>query len=279
MKKLIILTITISWTVSIFAQKKTSSSYIEKSYELLDKEDYNGALGTLNFAINEMPDSINLFAARGVLLEAFKEFKEAIKDFTVAIDGTDDPKYKAHLLSNRGGSKFSARDFVGGYNDLIEAVNLVSTNIDILNNLAVVCNEMDKQEENIMYLNRIIEIDPKYMPAYVNLGFKYQGLNQHKVALKYLDKAIKLSPDGPLGYSNRSFSRLKINDLKGTKKDINKSLKIFPGNSYAYKIRALIFIAENNIEEACADLDYALRLEYTKQYGAEVQELKDEHCK
>lgn len=262
-----------------FSQSKTASEYIEKANLQLKKKNYEEAFNTLSLAIDEMPDSVSLYDMRGTLLETFRMYPEAIKDFTLGIEKTTDLKIKAHLLANRGGTKYRIRDYAGSYNDLIKAVDLDSTNIAALNNLAAVCEEVDKPDETLKYLNQIIRIDSNYVPAYVNLGFKYQSLGNHQLAIEYFNFAVKLAPEEPLGYSNRSYSKLKTNDLKGALKDINKSIKLFPTNSYAYKIRALIYLEKNKLDKVCSDLTKAEELGYTQQYGEEVNTLKKKYCK
>ncbi len=261
------------------AQTKKASNYIEKANDFLEEKNYQEAFNTLNYAINIMPDSIKLYDMRGTLLEAFKYYDEAIKDFTTGIEKTKNLKYKSHLLANRGGTKNRIRDFVGSYNDLIRAIEIDSTNLAALNNLAAVCDDVGKPELTLKYLHQIIRINPDYAPAYVNLGFKYQEMNQHEKAIKNFNRSIELAPDEALGFSNRSYSKLKVDDLDGAMDDINHSIKLFPINSYAFKIKALIFIKKNNLKDACINLDKAIELGYSNQYGDEVNNLKANHCK
>jgi tetratricopeptide (TPR) repeat protein len=276
--KCAVLLLAISFTSLVSAQNNSSSTYIQKANDLLDKKKYEEALETLNQGILEMPDSVNLYDMRGALLDAFGLFEKAITDYTTAINKSTDQKQKAHFYSNRGGTKQKIRDFEGAYKDCYIAVKLDSTNIHALNNLATTCDEVNKPEEVFIYLHKILEIDSTYVPAYVNLGFRHQMLEKHQEAIAYFDKALELSPEEPLGYSNRSYSKLKVNDLKGAMKDINKSIKLLPANSYAYRTRALIYIEKDKLKNACEDLDLAEKLGFTKQYGNEVKVLKRKHC-
>ncbi|MCC5944174.1 MAG: hypothetical protein JJT94_04515 [Bernardetiaceae bacterium] len=278
MKKITLIIIALLLANLGFSQSQRFVEYTEKISNQFEKGDYEGAIETLSLAINEMPDSVRFYSMRGILLDAFQMYPEAIQDITKGLEKIDNPKEKVSFLVNRGGAKAKIRDYKGAYNDLIQAVSIDSTNMDALNNLAVVCDEVNKPDETLKYLNQIIKIDSSYMPAYVNIGFKYQGLGEHKKAIEYFDFALKLSPDEPLAYSNRSFSKLKTNDLKGAMKDINESIKLLPTNSYAYKIRALIFIEKKLLDEACRDLVTADKLGYTQQYGEEVNLLKEKYC-
>lgn len=258
---------------------KQANYYANRAALCLELEEYEEAVKTLSTAINIMPDSIFLYDMRGTLLERFRLYKEAISDFTQAYEKSTDMASKSHFLTNRGGSKSRIRDFEGAYADLRKAVEYDSMNLDALNNLAAVCDEVNKPSETLKYLELIITRNPNYVGAYVNLGFKYQVLEQHEKAIIYFNKAIELNPAEALGYSNRSFSRFKINDLVGATEDINYSINLMPINSYAYKIKALIEIKEKKYDQACNTLQKALELGYTEQYGNEVQELISTNCK
>jgi len=260
------------------AQTTTATDCINKAQRFVEKKNYEEAMKVLTEGIKEMPDSVNLYDTRGALLEAFRMYNEAIKDFSKGVEKATNDKTKAHFLSNRGGSKYKIRDFEGSYKDLIEALRLDSTNLAALNNLAIVCDEVHKPEETLIYLYKIIAIDSVNAIAYMNIGFKYQSMNEHAKAITFFDKALELDPKESYAYNNRAFSKLKLNDLKGATKDVNLSIKLNSGNSYAYKNRALIYIEEKKYKEACADLTKANELGYTRQYGKEVNELIIKYC-
>jgi len=256
----------------------TAEEYLDQAMQLMLRGNPKGALGVLSEGIKVMPDSVELYDSRGTLFDAFQMYPEAIRDFSMGLAKANNNKMKSHLLANRGGIKSKIRNFEGAYDDLIKAVKLNPKNVDALNNLATVCDEVNKPDETLKYLNKILKINPNYAPAYVNIGFAYQVRNHHKKAIKHFDKAIKIDANEPLAYSNRSFSKLKINDMDGAMEDINKSIRLMPSNSYAYKIRALIHLENKTMERVCQDLSRANQLGYTQQYGEEVNELLEKHC-
>jgi tetratricopeptide (TPR) repeat protein len=256
-----------------------ASYYHYKTSYLLNLENYGEAIKTLVTAIKIMPDSSSLYDTRGTLLEAAGLYNEAVQDYTIGYEKAQKNTSKSHLLTNRGGTKAKLRNFEGAYSDLIQALKLDSANIDALNNLATVCDEVNRPNETMGYLQKIISINPKYVPAYVNIGFKYQKEEQHEKAIEYFNKAIALDPDEPFSFSNRSFSKLKIKDLDGAMKDIDYSISLRSSNSWAYKVRALINIEMKEGKKACEDLMKAIELGYSDQYGSEVQDLIYKNCK
>lgn len=267
------------FAISVIGQDKTVSQYQAEAKEFIEKAEYFKAFGVLNEGIREMPDSSFLYLDRGNLYMVMRLFKEATKDYSVALEQTDDIMFKSILLSNRGGAKAKIRDFEGAYDDLLKAYQIDSTNLGALNNLATVCADLGRIDEAITFLTEVTILDSNYASAYVNLGFLYQRNKEHEKAIEYFGQGIRLDPKEPLAYSNRSFSRLQLHDLKGAMEDINYSLELYPGNSYAYKNRALIHIENKDFEKACEDLHIAKRLFYTKQYGEEVNELLAKYCR
>jgi tetratricopeptide (TPR) repeat protein len=256
-----------------------ASYYHDKANYLIELKNYKGALKTLSEGIDFMPDSVSLYDMRGTLLEAFGMYNEAIQDFTKGYEQAKENVLKSHLLANRGGTKARIQNFEGAYSDLIASVKLDPRNIDALNNLAAVCDEVNKSNETLTYLEQVISINPNYAPAYVNIGFRHQKLGQHKDAIAYFNKAIEVDPNEALAYSNRSFSKLQTKDLDGAMKDINHSITLMSSNSFAYKIRALIEIQKKMPKQACLDLSKATELGYELQYGNEVKELVAKNCK
>jgi tetratricopeptide (TPR) repeat protein len=241
-------------------------------------EEFDKALKSVDMAIRAMPDSAIFYDAKANILESQGQFELAIASYKIAFQKADSDGLKAHVLSNMGGVKAKIQQYKSAYDDLILATKLDSTNLDVLNNLATVCDEVGRLDETIFYLKKILAADPEYVGAYINLGFKYQGLEQHEEAVKYLSTAIKLAPEEPFGYSNRAFSLLKLKDLEAAMRDINQSIRLDPSNSYAFKIRALIFLEKNESALACADLKIAHNLGYAKRYGDEVKTLMEQNC-
>ncbi len=236
-------------------------------------------MGFLNTTIKTFSESPEGYNARGSIFEAIRQFEWAIKDFSKAIEFAKNKKNKALYYSNRGGAKVQIMDYEGAYDDLLNAYNLYPKSLDVLNNLAMVCDEVGKKEETLIYLNKIISVDSTYIPAYVNLGFKYQLMGDHEKAITYLSKAIELNPNEELGYSNLSYSLLQLGKLDEAMEAINTSIDLNPMNPYAYRNRALIYLAKNDTLNACDDIEEGLLKGFSKSYGTELEELRDEHCK
>jgi tetratricopeptide (TPR) repeat protein len=263
----------------LLEKENSSRAIIDKSDCQFLLKDFVGGFKTLTYGIQIMPDSVQLYLSRGVILEQSRLFQEAINDFTKGYLKSKSDTMSAIFLSNRGGSKARILDYKGGYQDLIESIKLDSTKVHPYINIAPICNHLGKNEEALFFLQKAVKIDSTDVGIYVNIGYCYQYMDKHQLAIEAFDKALELKPDEPLGYSNRAYSKYKLDDLKGATIDIEKSLKLFSTNSYAYKIRALIEFAEGKTKAGCADLITAIQYGYTNQYGKEVLELQEKYCK
>jgi tetratricopeptide (TPR) repeat protein len=219
------------------------------------------------------------YSNRGNLLTRLMEFDAALLDFNRALAVAPPDTSRIVIYLNRGVVKTRKRNFEGAYADYIEAYQLDSNRIEILNNLATVADEVGKGEETLRYLHRVLQIDSSFIGGWVNIGFKYQAMGEYALSNKYFDKALQINPDEALSYNNRSYNKYKLGDLSGALKDVNRSLELYPGNAYAYRNRALIYLAQKKTRLACNDLQKAAAQHFTEMYGNEVDQLMAKHCR
>lgn len=251
--------------------------YNLKAVSLIELKRYQAAYDAYTIGLKHLTGEATLYGGRGSLMYMVQQFDDAIEDYTTAIHLAHD-SLKQFYYNNRATAKIALRKFEGAYEDLLMAYEMDSTNIGVLNNLGMVCDEIGRGDETITYLLKVVELDSTFVGGYANLGFKYQLMGEHEKAIRYFDKALALDPNEALGYSNRSYSKLKLNDLKGAMQDINKSIKLYPANSWAYRNRALIYIEKGKTKKACEDIQKSLDLGFSQMYGDEVQKLKEQYC-
>lgn len=264
--------------LAIADDEPRSAYYLDKAIMYANLGDMQNLKITLNIGIDLFPDSVDLYKFRGSFYSQMDHEEAAIDDYEMALSLTSDIEDRSNLISFIGGLHSRVRRFDKAFEILSKGHEENPQNVNILLNLATVCDEVGKPEGTFKYLEKIIEIDPDYVPAYINLGFKYQLDGQHEKALVYFDKSIEMNPNEALAYSNRSYSRLVTNDISGAMKDINLSITMYPSNSWAYKVRALIHVENGDSREACEDLNRAKELGFEKRYGGEVNQLIDKHC-
>ncbi|MFT7343660.1 MAG: tetratricopeptide (TPR) repeat protein [Lentimonas sp.] len=252
------------------------------AYTLKTIEKYQESLDLYMLAIEKFPTNTDLLNGRGNLLLELRYYDNAYDDFTEAIKYAASDTVKFSIYTNRAAASMRKRDFESAYRDLIYAYKFDSTDIAVLTNLGAMCDEVGRGDETLKYLIKVTEIDPDFIPAYGNIGYKYQVMGEHEKAIEYFDMVIEKS-DGPemkgVGHTNRSFSKLKLDDLKGAIKDSETGIKLYPANSYAYTIYARALIEKGKMRGACEALETAIAQGYTITYGEEALELQRKHCK
>jgi tetratricopeptide (TPR) repeat protein len=88
---------------------------------------------------------------------------------------------------------------------------------------------LQKYEEAIASYEKAIIIQPKYYPAWNNLGLALSNLQRYQEAIISYDKAISINPDDAHSWYNRGISLYYI-ICKDTKKRLHLSTKPLPSN-------------------------------------------------
>jgi tetratricopeptide (TPR) repeat protein len=143
----------------------------------------------------------------------------------------------------------------------------------ILNNLALVADELGHSEEAFAWMAKYIALDTTEYSGYLNMGFMLATRERYPEALHYYRGAF----DG-LFLNNRGYAKLMSGDTEGPLEDIERSIKIVPSNSYAYRNRGLAYHRSGRNDEACTAFETALALGCTKPYGNDVKLAYDAYC-
>lgn len=96
----------------------------------------------------------------------------------------------------------------------------------------------------LKFLNKSIEANPKYAPAYYGRGYVYFIQHKHKEKQADLDKANELSPD--YGEIIEAY---------------NKALKLFPNNKHILDIQGGLFMIIGSYSKALENYNLAIKLD------------------
>lgn len=107
---------------------------------------------------------------------------------------------------------------------------------------------------------KAIDIDPKYVEAYINIGLIHYFKDEPRVAISWYEKALKISDTMPETYMNRgnAYSRLGRDDLG--LKDYNTAIKLRPTYVEAWYNRGNIYLKMNDYKAAISDFTHAIKL-------------------
>lgn len=95
-----------------------ADAYANRGRILIDREDYDQAIGVLDTAIELDPELAVAYGNRGLAYESLGDDKNAIADYTRAVEISDDPQ--AHF--NRGMLKYSTGYFDDAYEDFLAVI-------------------------------------------------------------------------------------------------------------------------------------------------------------
>jgi tetratricopeptide (TPR) repeat protein len=121
-------------------------------------------------------------------------------------------------------------------------------------------------KEAIKAYDKAIELDQKYMVAYINRGIAYSGEEDYKKAYEDFSKAIELAmPQAARAYAARGFCYYQELGLdQEAIKDFNKAIQLEPKNGDYYLYRALSYDKLGKNDDALKDFNKAIELDPTE---------------
>lgn len=133
-----------------------------------------------------------------------------------------------------------------------------------------IAQQNDEYENAIEYYTEAININKKYVEAYIERAISFSKIGKHKKAIADLDEAILIDPQNHLIYFNRGyiFELLEEND-----KAINgysKVIELNPKYTRAYLVRGDLYTNIHEDQKAIDDFTKALELDqdYLYSFGA-----------
>ena len=168
--------------ISKTRNKKESLNYITSKFKKIKKPNNKFLFDVANFNKNS------------------KEYKEAIKYYSIIIDSTNEDNYlKKDLLYRRGSSYERLGDYFNADKDLLYALKIDPDDSYVLNYLAYSWLERNhKIDEAIIMLEKAYESNSDDPYIIDSIGWAYYLVNDFKKAEKFLRRAVQLMPDDPI---------------------------------------------------------------------------------
>ncbi|MCX6006195.1 MAG: tetratricopeptide repeat protein [Chloroflexi bacterium] len=129
------------------------------------------------------------------------------------------------------------------------------------NNRGWAYNGKQEWDAAITDLNKAIDLDPKYATSYNNRGCAYIGKQQWDLALADLNKAIKLDPKYTIAYNNRGNANIGKQQWDMAITDLNKAIELDPKYDIAYTNRGRAYNGKKQWDTAIADFNKALEID------------------
>lgn len=272
--------------MTLYAQEKDT---ITLDSLLIDSElRFQDSINQLNRANKKLNDSRSAFTL-GVELFKLKDYSEALKKFTLAID-IDSLFIQAYI--NRGKTHFYLNDNNAAISDFEKCFSLDSTELTALYEIATIYKKEDKELAFGMY-DKILAINQnEYIALYeqgvllftdnnfedaVDLFTKsigiykssrtyndrascYRKLQKYDKAISDYMNAITLNTDLPFIYNNLASTYRKSEDLEKALGYYNLAIEKDSNYFLAYNNRGSLYIELNDLDKAIIDVNRALQI-------------------
>lgn len=232
---------------------------IDDGLLLMKNENYGKAASVFLQALNTYPNNYILNANLGTALMKLNKSDSALLFFNKAI--AIEPS-TAETYVNRGLIYLQLRDTVKGLADQQKAIALQPALAVAYENIGYTLLQQKKYAASIGYFEQAIAKNIYSYKAYCNEAGALSALNRHDEAVALLSKIITLKPD----YSNAYYNRAKecgtfTGDLDLALADCNKMLALDAKDTAALLLRAGIKDKIGDHAGAIADCDRAIRID------------------
>uniref|UniRef100_A0A6U5Y5D3 Uncharacterized protein n=1 Tax=Guillardia theta TaxID=55529 RepID=A0A6U5Y5D3_GUITH len=131
----------------------------------------------------------------------------------------------------------------------------------VLNNLAIVYQEMGSHTEAVQMYKRALKLDQDDATAHYNLGTALEKAGSYKEAVKSYREAIELEPEEAKYYNNMGGSLAAMNKTETAERSYKWAIKLSPRFIDAYYNIGNLLLATGKIENAIERLEQALKLD------------------
>jgi tetratricopeptide (TPR) repeat protein len=166
-------------------------------------------------------------------------------------DQSDLKNSRAYI--HRAGTRMAFKDYKGALADLNKAIELDPKFAPAYNDRSIVEHKLGYEDDSLADCSRAIEIKPNFAGAYNNRGIVEMDSNpDYKSAITNFNMAIELAPLSPNAYINRAWVKRRLNDYEGALQDLNKAIEVAPGQASAYAFRGRL---QNDMQQFRAALE------------------------
>jgi tetratricopeptide (TPR) repeat protein len=99
-------------------------------------------------------------------------------------------------------------------------------------------NQLKRYEEALPYVNRALELSPRFCLAWINKGIALKNLGRLDEAIECYDKVIgEINQNYKKAWYNKAVSLMLKEDIAGASQCVEKALEISPGYPHALKLK------------------------------------------
>jgi tetratricopeptide (TPR) repeat protein/S1-C subfamily serine protease len=238
-KKMELASIAIAKAIDAVPSEKTEQAnyyYLWKyqAFILWDLGDSDGALRSIDTAINLKSNDQTLQYHKAGILQNKKEYKKAINIYNAIISKQPEASYAYY---NRGTAKLNLRENKEAIVDLDRAVALGFQNFFCYQNQGVVNNRLRRYQEAIVSYDKAIALDPSRSYMYNNRGNAKSNSGQKQAAIDDYTLAIAINPKDADAYNNRGNVKSSLGQKQAAIDDYTQAIVINPKDDDTYNNR------------------------------------------
>ncbi|MCU0369097.1 MAG: tetratricopeptide repeat protein [Cyclobacteriaceae bacterium] len=183
---------------------------------------FTKAIEDMNVFIPKFPDSFQGHVLRALSYRELDDTENQLSDVEEAFRIS---RGDAQIMRWRASLYLELSKYQEVINDLT-ILKLVQDDSEIESNLAFAYYSLGKPDSAFMALNKSIELEPTYLPAYLYGGSFALQESDFELALKYLNIALRLEPDN---YTAWFYKGIALIELKQEDKGCSCLQKAFYG--------------------------------------------------
>lgn len=171
--------------------KTSYRSLYKRAVAYYSDSDFQKAIKDMDRFIPEFPENYQAHVLRALAYRESGDVDNQLTDVEAALElSGGDPqimKWRASLLMEKGEYKLAKDDLV--------IVKQFQDDPEVEMNLAFAYYSLDNPDSAMMAINKSIELDATFSPAYLYGGSFSLEQENYEMALKYLNVALKLDPE------------------------------------------------------------------------------------
>ncbi|MBV1695266.1 MAG: tetratricopeptide repeat protein [Hyphomicrobiales bacterium] len=196
-------------------------------------------------------------ANRGLLyLHEKSDYDRAIADLTRVVEGS--MSGNPRMWYSRGAAHEFKRDNDRAAADYSKAIEIDPRYVAAYVQRGIVRTEKSDFDLAIADLTKAIEIEPTSFDAYLARGVAHFRKDDHKKAIADYTKAIEIKPTADSGYFRRGIAYSAMNDDNKAIADYTKAIELNPKSASAFYNRGTVHNRKKNYDRAIADFTSAI---------------------
>ncbi|MCX8490286.1 MAG: tetratricopeptide repeat protein [Cyclobacteriaceae bacterium] len=175
---------------------QVAQAYVLRAFVCRELDSVDGQLTSIQKAIELQPENLELVKWRGSLLLQKNEYQLAKSDFLMVRNKLDDPELEVNLAL----AYYSLSDIDSALIAINKSIELDATYEPAYLYGGSLCLETEKYVKSLEYLNLALLVDPENANAIFYKGMVLVELKQEKEGCQLLARAFKAGQDDAAGY-------------------------------------------------------------------------------